>query len=216
MSKRGLSREEKRIRLVEIFHESAEFYTLKELEKIAPKQKGIVQQSVKEILDELVSDGLVTFDKIGTSNYFWAFPSTAGATKRAMLDKAKAEAEAVEASIALTQAAIKAATKGREDTPGRQELLIQLQTKREESDKLKSELEAHGAADPVRYTRKKDATAIAKAAAQRWTENTMILWNLAKNASPDFDDSMMRSVLGIGEMTVVAALTLAGETWEDL
>ncbi|BEI79808.1 hypothetical protein CcaverHIS002_0103370 [Cutaneotrichosporon cavernicola] len=204
MSKRGLSREEKRTRLVEIFHESAEFYTLKELEKIAPKQKGIVQQSVKEILDELVSDGLVTFDKIGTSNYFWAFPSTAGATKQAALDKANAEAEAVEASIVSTQALIKAAAKGREDTPDRQKLLAKLTMIREESDKLKSELGAYGAADPVRYARKKDATEIAKAAAQRWTENTMILWSLAKNAAPDWDESGMRSTLGINE------------TWEDI
>ncbi|BEJ10881.1 hypothetical protein CspHIS471_0103030 [Cutaneotrichosporon sp. HIS471] len=206
MSKRGLSREEKRARLVEIFHESpqAEFYTLKELEKIAPKQKGIVQQSVKEILDELVSDGLVTFDKIGTSNYFWAFPSTTGATKQAALDKANAEAEAVEASIVSTQALIKAAAKGREDTPDRQKLLSKLTMIREESDKLKSELNAYGAADPVRYARKKDATEIANAAAQRWTENTMILWSLAKNAAPDWDESGMRSTLGINE------------TWEDI
>lgn len=38
---------------------------------------GVVSQSVKEVLDSLVSDNLVQFDKIGTSNYFWSFPSTA-------------------------------------------------------------------------------------------------------------------------------------------
>jgi len=34
--------------------------------------------SVKEILQGLVDDGMVDTDKIGTSVYFWAFPSKAG------------------------------------------------------------------------------------------------------------------------------------------
>ena len=33
--------------------------------------------SVKEILQSLVDDDLVDSDRIGTSNYFWAFPSKA-------------------------------------------------------------------------------------------------------------------------------------------
>lgn len=33
--------------------------------------------SVKEILTSLVDDGMVDTDKIGTSVYFWAFPSKA-------------------------------------------------------------------------------------------------------------------------------------------
>lgn len=47
---------------------------LQELEKIAPKEKGIIAQSVKEVVQCLVDDGLVDTDKIGTSIYFWAFP----------------------------------------------------------------------------------------------------------------------------------------------
>lgn len=34
---------------------------------------------------------------------------------------------------------------------------------------LKAELAAFGAADPVKYERKKDAVRVAKEAAQRWT-----------------------------------------------
>ena len=78
MSKRkGLSFEEKRTRMLSLFHETTDFFTLKELEKVASKQKGIVSQSVKEVVDSLTSDNLVQVDKIGTSNYFWSFPSTA-------------------------------------------------------------------------------------------------------------------------------------------
>lgn len=45
-----------------------------ELEKIAPKEKGIIAQSVKDVVQSLVDDGLVDTDKIGTSIYFWSFP----------------------------------------------------------------------------------------------------------------------------------------------
>ena len=34
-------------------------------------------QSVKDVLQGLVDDGMVNSDRIGTSNYFWAFPSEA-------------------------------------------------------------------------------------------------------------------------------------------
>lgn len=72
--KRGVSLDEKRLRMLQLFYEKKEFFTLKEVEKIAPKEKNIVQQSVKDVLQALVDDGLVRSEKIGTSVYFWRFP----------------------------------------------------------------------------------------------------------------------------------------------
>ncbi|BGP23917.1 Meiotic nuclear division protein 1 [Rhodotorula toruloides] len=85
MSKKGLSLEEKRTRMLELFRESKEFYKLQELEKawlprsarrhrlltrsvwqLAPKTKGITSMSVKEVLQSLVDDSLVKFEKIGS------------------------------------------------------------------------------------------------------------------------------------------------------
>jgi len=37
----------------------------------------IASMSVKEVLQSLVDDNLVDTDKIGTSIYFWAYPSKA-------------------------------------------------------------------------------------------------------------------------------------------
>ena len=51
--KRGLSLEEKRQRLLEIFYTKKEFFLLKELEKIGPKEKGITSQSVKDVVQSL-------------------------------------------------------------------------------------------------------------------------------------------------------------------
>ncbi|KAF7244191.1 hypothetical protein EYD10_09602 [Varanus komodoensis] len=84
--KRGLSVEEKRTRMMEIFFETKDVFQLKDIEKIAPKEKGITAMSVKEILQSLVDDGMVDTDRIGTSNYFWAFPSKALHTRKRKLE----------------------------------------------------------------------------------------------------------------------------------
>ena len=71
--------------MMEIFYEKKDFFQLKELEKIAPKEKGIIAQSVKDVVQSLVDDGMVDSDKIGTSVYFWAFPSKAVNNRRQKL-----------------------------------------------------------------------------------------------------------------------------------
>lgn len=43
---------------------------LKELEKLGPK-KGVISQSVKDVIQSLVDDDLVLKDKIGTSVSFY-------------------------------------------------------------------------------------------------------------------------------------------------
>ncbi len=80
---------------MEIFFEKKDFFQLKELEKIAPKEKGIVQGTVKDVIQGLVDDGMVDTDKIGTSVYFWAFPSKAANTKKQKLVQLETRQEEV-------------------------------------------------------------------------------------------------------------------------
>ncbi|WVF65996.1 hypothetical protein IAT40_000734 [Kwoniella sp. CBS 6097] len=202
MSKRGLSMDEKKTKMLEIFHETASFYSLKELEKIAPKTKGIVVQSVKEVLDDLVSDSLVQMDKIGTGNYFWSLPSAAGATKNALLSKTEKELESINAKIEETRKGIKSAEKGRENTAERKQLISTLSEVNETSVSLKSELAAFGAADPVRYERKSQAVQVCKDAAVRWTDNAMVLLQYASRLGAE--EAQLRESLGISE------------DWEDI
>lgn len=54
-------------------HSSNKFCS-QELEKLGPKEKGVISQAVKDIVQSLVDDGMVDTEKIGTSVYFWAFP----------------------------------------------------------------------------------------------------------------------------------------------
>ncbi|XP_059820776.1 meiotic nuclear division protein 1 homolog isoform X2 [Hypanus sabinus] len=75
--------------MMEIFFETKDVFQLKDLEKIAPKEKGITSVSVKEVLQSLVDDAMVDTDRIGTSNYFWAFPSKGLHVRNQKLEKLK-------------------------------------------------------------------------------------------------------------------------------
>lgn len=91
-----MSLEEKRKRLNDLFLERKEFFQLKELETIAPKTKGIVVQTVKEVLQGLVDDRLVQCEKIGTSNYYWSFPSVSLHTRKMQAETLQEEIDKLE------------------------------------------------------------------------------------------------------------------------
>lgn len=98
MVKKGLSLEEKRAKVLAIFHEADEVFQLKEIEKLASKQ-GVVLQSVKEVVQSLVDDDMVHQDKIGIGNFLWAF--AAEASTKVRNDQAKLEAALTSAQVRL-------------------------------------------------------------------------------------------------------------------
>lgn len=51
----------------------------------------LASMSVKEILQSLVDDGMVDTDRIGTSNYFWAFPSKALHARKRRLEELESQ-----------------------------------------------------------------------------------------------------------------------------
>ncbi|WJX86741.1 Meiotic nuclear division protein 1 [Trifolium repens] len=57
---------------------------------MGPK-KGVITQSVKDVVQSLVDDDLVSKDKIGTSVYFWSLPSCAGNQHRNVHQKLDSE-----------------------------------------------------------------------------------------------------------------------------
>ena len=61
-------------------------FTNKEVEKLASKEKGITPMAVEEVLKSLLDDNEVMTDKIGTSNYYWAFASQERVQKQNKVD----------------------------------------------------------------------------------------------------------------------------------
>ncbi|KAI9307083.1 meiotic nuclear division protein 1, partial [Cunninghamella echinulata] len=162
-SSKGVSFEEKRNRLLAVFHESCEVYQLKELEKIGPK-KGITSQSVKDVVQSLVDDNLIVTDKIGVSNYYWSFPS------EAIRSVSSINRQSI---IGQLTNDINKESKGRDPSNKRTELLNQLKEVIDKQKKLSAELKQ-------RHNSTKSAK-VAKDAANRWTDNIWAIQSYCTN-----------------------------------
>lgn len=87
MTKKRTTAEEKRQLLLALFKETEDVYQLKELEKVASKEKGLALNVVKDVLQQLVDDGLVESGKVGTQNYYWLFKSKGAQDKQLELEE---------------------------------------------------------------------------------------------------------------------------------
>ncbi|KAJ8001300.1 hypothetical protein DPEC_G00192890 [Dallia pectoralis] len=194
--KKGLSLEEKRTRMMEIFFETKDVFQLKDIEKIAPKTKGITPMSVKEVLQSLVDDNMVDCERVGTSNYYWAFPSKAlHARKHKLKELGKQHSEVKQRKMSLQQAVDKERI-GRQDTDERASLLKELQALREERTNLKTQLEKYRECDPEVIEEIRGSNVTAKEAVSRWTDNVFAIKSWAKRKF-DFDDGRIDKAFGI-------------------
>ncbi|XP_067298847.1 meiotic nuclear division protein 1 homolog [Pseudorasbora parva] len=196
--KKGLSLEEKRSRMMEIFFETKDVFQLKDMEKIAPKSKGITPMSVKEVLQSLVDDNMVDTERVGTSNYYWAFPSKAlHARKRRLEELEKQHEEGNQRKKALQQAVDKAKV-GREVNDEREDLLKELTALKSERDHLKVELEKYKECDPEVVEEIRKANITAKEAVSRWTDNVFAIKSWAKKKF-GFENNHLDKAFGIPE-----------------
>ena len=79
--KRGLSLEDKRQIILNLFREDHSFFHYKEIEKYATVHKVSFMQ-VKELLEGLVADNLIETDKVGSSNFYWSLPTRESSLRR--------------------------------------------------------------------------------------------------------------------------------------
>ena len=82
---------DKKKMLLKIYHTKKEPFNLKELTKLA-KAAGLAEKLVQNENTQLMDDNYVSSDKIGTGNYFWAFPGSQGAQAKKQLDEVRCAA----------------------------------------------------------------------------------------------------------------------------
>ncbi|KFM62734.1 Meiotic nuclear division protein 1-like protein, partial [Stegodyphus mimosarum] len=196
--KKGLSIEEKRTRMLEIFYERKDVYQLKELEKIAPKEKGIVVQSVKDVVQSLVDDGLVDSEKIGTSVYFWAFPSKAYNNRKRRIDELQNQVDEARKKLKKLDKQVAESQCGREDSEERTKVLKDLAESTELVKRLKIQIEKYKDCDPDVLKEVRKQIDIAKEAANRWTDNIFSIRSWCKNKF-FFEESVINKQFGIPE-----------------
>jgi len=197
--KRGLSLEEKRQRMMEIFYTKKEFFLLKELEKIGPKEKGITSQSVKDVVQSLVDDNLVDTDKIGTSVYFWSFPSKATQNRKRSIADVEEKTEEARKRIKKAQDDVVKEKDGREETEERQTALAELNDLKSKKSALESEIQKYKDNDPEVLDKMKDEIAAAVESANRWTDNVFAIHSWIKRKFPSISVNDLNKQFGIPE-----------------
>ncbi|XP_066589032.1 meiotic nuclear division protein 1 homolog [Prorops nasuta] len=181
MSKRkGVSLDEKRARMLQIFYEKKEFFQLKDLEKIAPKEKGIVQQSVKDVLMALVDDGLVRTDKIGTSAYFWTFPGENITAIENKISEANKKIVEYEFKLKKLEELIQKEQAEKQDSEEKRLVLNEIAELREKENELKKHLGKFADVDPEAIEKMKLKAQEYKEAANIWTDNIFSIQSWCK------------------------------------
>lgn len=195
MGKKGVSADEKRARLLTMFHTSRAVYTKKEVERDGAKL-GILSQAVEGVLKDLCGDDLVKEAKVGISTYYWAFPGELGTSKTRALNLANerlARARDDVARLEALEAEQDAACAGVSADEAAQASKL-------EASIAKMQAEEKGVSDQLRRlvdesaldlrARKKDISVL-KDAANRWTDNLFEtrkhLVNLGTVDGPTFD-----------------------------
>ncbi|GLT79035.1 hypothetical protein SLA2020_505450 [Shorea laevis] len=216
--KRGLSLEEKREKILQIFYESQDFFLLKELEKLGPR-KGVITQSVKDVVQSLVDDDLVSKDKIGTSVYFWSLPSCAGNQLRNVYQKLESDLHSSKKRHAELVDQCNALKKGREESDEREQALAELKAIELKYNELKEEMGQYADNDPAAFEAMKKAIEVAHAAANRWTDNIFTLRQWCSNNFPQAKEQLEHLYKEIGitddfdylESSLVVPLSSVGD-----
>ncbi|KAL4651814.1 hypothetical protein ACB092_01G188200 [Castanea dentata] len=195
--KRGLSLEEKREKMLQIFYESQDFFLLKELEKLGPR-KGVISQSVKDVVQSLVDDDLVSKDKIGTSVYFWSLPSFAGNQLRNVYHKLESDLQSSKKRLAELVDQCNALKRGREESDEREEALAELKAIEKNYLALKDQMGQYMENDPAAFDAMKEAIEITHAAANRWTDNIFTLRQWCSNKFPEAKEQLENMYKEVG------------------
>uniref|UniRef100_A0A7S2XYC3 Meiotic nuclear division protein 1 homolog n=1 Tax=Fibrocapsa japonica TaxID=94617 RepID=A0A7S2XYC3_9STRA len=187
--RKGLSLEEKRQRILGIYHSSGEVYNLKEIEKIASKA-GVVLQTIKDVNQSLIDDHLVDADKIGSANFFWSFPSKVYVVKKTKIESLQKQIE--DSKRQLNAAQDKVAdleNAGRQDSNTRREGLAKLDQERKRGSELDERLQCLKENDPEELLRLKNLQEEIKEHVNRWTDNIWAVksWCVKKKGMPSKD-----------------------------
>jgi len=177
-----LQADEKVKRLHDLLLEKKSFFSLKELEKLAPKEKGIVPQSVKEALEVLVSENKVREEKIGSLKYYWCFAADKQqqlANRAEELEEETQKLEEREKQLEASSASLRAS---RQQTTDRETGLEALDRNRKKLDTLDAELQICKENDPAQIQALKEEAESLVSEVNAVTENILSLKTYLCNA----------------------------------
>jgi hypothetical protein len=171
MSTKKMSLEEKRTTILNIYHSTKDVYVEKEIQTLAQKA-GVASGSILDVNQSLIDDSLVTKEKIGGSNFMFAFPGAEDRKMHAEMEEVKERVEASKRRLEEAEASLSESKVGREDEGGeRSSKLQKLQTSSVEKKDLESQLSVLKENDPQVIQGLQKEVRMCQEAANRWTDN---------------------------------------------
>ncbi|KAG6973830.1 hypothetical protein JG687_00000678 [Phytophthora cactorum] len=170
----GVSLQEKRERILRIYHESKEVFNLKEVEKLGSKA-GVVLQTVKDVNQALVDDALVDCDKIGSGNYFWSFPSKLSQSRKRKLSELEQRRQTVQEKLAKVKQKVEEQTSLRSESDERVQKLRRLEEQKAKVKELRTKVQHLAENDPAILEELERKVRMAKEGSDRWTDNVYTL-----------------------------------------
>ena len=167
--KRGLSVDDKRRVILNLYHDTKQPYNLKEVEQLGSKL-GVVQQTIKEVNQSLVDDNLVYTDKIGSANFYWSFVSNEMVKKTAEKENFNAKLQSSEVRIEQLTDDMKKAKESRSYL-GRAEKMDNMRNLVETEVVLDRQLESLKQNDPEEVNRVQIEARQVMNKANMWTDN---------------------------------------------
>lgn len=161
MAQKRLSAEEKCKIMLQIFQSKREIFQLKEIEKLCVK-RGIVLQSVKEILQSLIDDNFVTQEKLGTSNYYWSFVRDEGSEVTDKLVKVDNDIISMDLEINKYKQEYIDSFVDREVNDKRDELIKEIQDIEEILQKQENDMHRYAECDPRVYKKRNEELNVIK------------------------------------------------------
>ena len=189
-SKRGLSTEEKKKRMLDWFHESQDFFQLKEIEKLCSTEKGITINTIKDTLISLCDDGSVETEKIGTSSYYWSLPSKALKIREQNLKQQEQDLKAEKERNEILKQNYESFNSMEDDSEKRGELVDRLEQLKMFKKKIQNDLDAYKENDPATVTKWKSEIVMSKKAYNRWVDNIYALRDFLKKKF-NIDEKML-------------------------
>lgn len=167
--------EEKRQAILDIFEKSRSFYKMQELEKIGSREKGIVENTIKDVVTGLLHDDLISGDKIGTSIYYWGNHNRARHRKMIENKKTYEEMEKIKEAISKAQEDLRREEESKPQSEKRKELLSTLKDLEKEEEDQSILLKGYSSLGVEEIQKMKDELESIKKEINTLTDNIFML-----------------------------------------
>ena len=143
---------------------------MQELEKLG-KKAGVVEQTVKDVVQSLVDDNMVNQDKVGSINVFYSFPSAQMVRLKTEIKDLNEAEEVMKQKIISVEKKIQELHKTRPQGEKRNREMSEFVQLKKQKKTNEEEINVWQQNDPAILDEIESKIKIAKDAANRWTDN---------------------------------------------